>query len=112
VTASLLKACTLTVDDPQDTGSVENAFAVLVEVHLNFEIQALIGVFKVWRSRQAYELKREPMTTLPIAFKPEEGGTEFFAQYGSVAQDSLLPDQLLAWCITHSPLLAGAKPLP
>jgi hypothetical protein len=70
------------LDDPQDIETIKEAFCVLVEVHLNYSVQAAIAVFNCWRSVAAYEANKEPFTSIKIEFAPEEGGKLFFKNQG------------------------------
>lgn len=75
------------VDDPQSLDPVLKAYCVLVEVHLNYQLQAAIAVFQCWRSRQAYEAGRTAFTVLQASFSPEAGGQLFFADHAQVTID-------------------------
>lgn len=103
-------ACVLTIDDPQDTATISNAYAVLVEAHLNFELQALIGVFKIWRSMAAYNANKEAILTISVPLKPDEGGKDFFKQFGIDGAGCQMGPNIRDWCIARSPDLAGAIP--
>lgn len=103
-------ACILPFEDPQENATVPQAYAVLVEAHLNFETQAIIGVFRVWRSRAAYQSGKQPMQTIPVPLDPNEGGKEFFAQYGIDGAGCALGPRLRDWCIHRSKELAAAVP--
>lgn len=72
------------VDDPQSLDPVLEAYCVLVEVHLNYQLQATIGVFQCWRSKQAYEAGRSAFTVLQASFPPEEGGKLFFEEHAQI----------------------------
>lgn len=96
-------SCSLTIEDPQGTEDISNAYAVLTEVHLNFELQAFIGVFKVWRSSEAYQAGRQPMTAMQVTVKPEEGGKDFFSKFGIDGADCQLGPRVRDWCIARLP---------
>lgn len=104
-------ACTLTVDDPQGTSPISDAYAVLVEAHLNFELQAVIGVFKIWRSCAAYQAGKQAMLTISVPIKPEDGGKDFFQKHGIDGAGCQLGPHIRNWCISRSPQLAGAVPV-
>lgn len=101
-------SCSLTIEDPQGTDNISNAYAVLTEVHLNFELQAFIGVFKVWRSREAYQAERQPVTVIQVTVKPDEGGKDFFSKFGIDGAGCQLGPHIRDWCIARHPQLAGA----
>lgn len=103
-------ACTLSVEDPQGTTAISDAYAVLVEAHLNFELQALIGVFKIWRSRDAYQADKQAMLTISVPLKPEDGGKDFFNKHGIDGAGCQLGPNIRDWCINRDPQLNGAVP--
>lgn len=98
----------LTIEDPQGTENISNAYGVLTEVHMNFELQAFIGVFKIWRSREAYQSGRQHVTIIQVPVKPEEGGKDFFAQRGIDGAGCQLGPHILNWCVARHPQMAGA----
>lgn len=94
------------VDDPQGTEPIQRAYCVLVEVHLNYELQATIGVFQCWRSKSAYEAGREAFSVLQAKFAPDEGGKLFFNENADIAEK--LGQALRDHSVTHSSELQGA----
>ena len=104
-------SCAVKVDDPQETALIVDAYAVLVEAHLNFELKALIGVFKIWRSKSAYQAGKQAMLLISTPVKPEEGGKEFFSKYGIDGVSCQMGPSILDWCITYSPELANLVPV-
>jgi hypothetical protein len=100
-----LISCFINVDDPQEIAKIENAYAVLMEAHLNFEMQAVIGVFKIWRSEEAYLAQKQAMAELKVPFTPDEGGKEFFECHGMDGANGVMAKNLLKWCVLKSPIM-------
>lgn len=101
-------AIQLDIEDPHDLMPVKQAYCVLVEVHMNFELQALIAVFKCWKSEQAFTANRKAFRTIQVPFSPEEGGKDFFQKWDTDAASSSLSVHLKNHCLLH-PVLAQAK---
>ncbi len=101
-------AIRLRMEDPQDLAPLEQAYCVLVEVHMNFEQGAITAVFKCWRNEQAFLAQRKAFDAIQIPFTPEEGGKEFFQNWNETEGSLQLNDHLKRHCLKH-PLLAQAK---
>ncbi len=94
--------------DPQDLNPVFNAFCVLVEVHLNYEAQAIVAGFKCWRSRDAYVAGKKPFEVIRVELSPTNGGAEFFAKNNIDGASLQLGPKLLEYLLTGNKL-AQAK---
>ena len=101
-------AVQLSVEDPHDLEPIKQAYCVLVEVHMNFELEAMVAVFKCWKSEQAFLSDRKAFHTIEIPFPPEEGGKEFFEKWNTDAASIILSTHLRNHCLLH-PSLAQAK---
>jgi hypothetical protein len=101
-------AVQLSVDDPHDLEPIKQAYCVLVEVHMNFELEAIVAVFKCWKSEQAFLSDRKAFHTIQVPFPPEEGGKAFFEKWGADEASVKLSEHLRNHCLLHS-VLAKAK---
>jgi len=90
----------LNVEDPQATGVVENAYCVLSEAHLNYELNVVAAVFKCWRSKEAHTAKRVAFNAVQIQFPADNGGKLILEQleaklpFGNVLRDCCLAQDL------------------
>lgn len=98
----------LDLDDPHDLEPVKQAYCVLVEAHMNFELEALVAVFKCWKSKQAFTANRKPFHIIQVPFPPEEGGKEFFQKWNTDGASAQLSTHLRNHCLLHASL-AQAK---
>lgn len=94
------------VDDPQSTDLVVKAYCVLTELHLNYELQAVVSVFQCWRSQAAYEAGRRAFNILHANFAPDEGGKLFFGQQDELV--ATLGQRLRDYSAQHSDLIRSA----
>ena len=106
MTDSPTRAFYANVDDPQSPDPVIGAYCVLVEVHLNYELQATIAVFQCWRSKAAYDAGRSAFTVMQANFPPDEGGKQFFVQ--NLAQLTTLGQSLRNYAATQDPQIQSA----
>lgn len=88
--------------DPQDLNPVLNAFCVLVEVHLNYESQALVAGFKCWRSKTAYDAGKNPFELIRVELTPNNGGIEFFTQNNIDGANLQLGPKLLNYLLANN----------
>ena len=94
----------LNVEDPEGTAPVLNAHCVLAEVHLNYESQAVIGVFKCWRSREAFDANRKIFNTIHVVLPPKEGGTDFLAQPDTAKAAATIGTDLISFSLATGKL--------
>lgn len=101
----------LTVEDPEGTTPVNDAYCVITEVHANYRTESLIVVFECWRSRLAFEAKRKPFTAIQIRFDPDKGGSDFFDQYGIDGSGGVFGANVFEFCLRHrGDILKNDKP--
>lgn len=103
-------AVTLTIEDPEGTEPVKNAYGVITEIHANFKTKSLVVVFECWRSRAAFEAERRSFTAIQIRFEPDKGGTAFFDRYGVDGAAGAISENILSFCLSNSDILKEAKP--
>jgi len=106
VTEPTTRAFYANVDDPQSPAPVIGAYCVLVEVHLNYELQATIAVFQCWRSKSAYTAGCGAFTVIQASFPPDEGGKPFFAQH--LPQLTALGQALRNYAAAQDPQIQSA----
>jgi hypothetical protein len=94
----------LDLEDPEGTAPVIDAYCVLSETHFNHETQAVVAVFKCWRSREAFEAKKKAFNAIQINLPPKEGGFDFFEQHADLIEN--LKKALLAFCVGSGKLPA------
>ena len=100
----------LTIDDPEDVGQVQDAYCVLTEVHSNFRSKTLLVIFECWRSREAFLKGRKPFNAIKVTFEPDQGGKEYFQQYGIDGAGLHLGKAVLDFCNEHCDIIMGSKP--
>lgn len=96
--------------DPEEDKVVPNAYCVLVEVHMNFETKTLVGVYKCWRSKQAWQSKYKPFETFNCTLESDKGGKMYFEQYGVDGAQTQLVKNLHQFYVQQNVL--GAIKLP
>lgn len=91
---------TLNVEDPQSTSMVENAYCVLSEAHLNYELNVVAAVFKCWRNKEAHAANRVAFNAIQVQFPADNGGKLILEQleaklpFGNVLRDCCLAQNL------------------
>lgn len=96
----------LTVEDPEGTAPVQDAFCVLTEVHMNFKTQSLVGIFECWRSYEAFQAQKRSFTAIQVQYERDKGGAEYFAQHGIDGAGLQLGPKLRDFCMQHSEILS------
>ena len=97
------------LNDPEEDKVVKDAYCVLVEVHMNFETQTLVGVYKCWRSKQAWQSSYRPFETFNCALESEKGGKLFFEQNGADGTNFQLVKALHQFYFENNVLRAPIK---
>ena len=97
------------IEDPEDTGKVEQSYCVLTEVHANFKSYTVVALFECWRSKQAFEADKQPFNTITIELEPDNGGKEYFAENGADGANMHLAPALRDFCLSKAQNLQGAK---
>jgi hypothetical protein len=103
-------AVILTIEDPEGTEPVANAYGVITEIHANFKTKSLVVIFECWRSKAAFVAERRSFTAIQLRFDPDKGGTAFFERYGVDGAAGSMGENILSFCLSHSDVLKEAKP--
>lgn len=62
--------------DPHDLGVIPQAFCELAELHINLALNAVIAVFRVWRSQAAKQNGKPAIHSFNITLPPEDAGRD------------------------------------
>ena len=90
------------VEDTEDTGTVQQAYCVITEVHLNLRSKVVVGVVECWRSKEACFAGKNPFTAFEVALDEENGGPAYFETAGIDGAGMQLVPVLRDFIITNS----------
>jgi hypothetical protein len=97
-----------TVTDPSDVVPANQAYCVLVEIHMHLVQQAVVAIIHCWRSREAFLSRCEPFSRIPVTIKTEDGGTRFFQEQGIDGARGQLGPHLVRLCASLNGNIFGA----